>query len=70
VFAFLREDDDELVLCVNNLSRFPQYTELDLARFAGRVPVELLGGVAFPTVGASPYLLTLGPHTFYWLRLT
>ena len=35
-------------LCVNNLSRFPQPVELDLRRFEGMVPVELLGGVPFP----------------------
>ena len=33
-------------------------------------PVELLGGVPFPTIGELPYLLTLGGHSFYWFRLT
>jgi maltose alpha-D-glucosyltransferase/alpha-amylase len=32
-------------------------------------PVELLGGVHFPTIGELPYLLTLGAHGFYWFRL-
>jgi maltose alpha-D-glucosyltransferase/alpha-amylase len=70
VFAFLREYAGDVVLCVNTLSRFAQYTELDLARFAGAVPIELLGGVEFPAIGHAPYLLTLGPHNFFWLRLT
>ena len=39
---------DDVVLCVNNLSRFPQPVELDLRRWEGRIPVELLGGVPFP----------------------
>jgi maltose alpha-D-glucosyltransferase/alpha-amylase len=57
------------VLCVNNLSRFPQPVELDLRRWEGIVPIELLGGVRFPQIGELPYLLTLGGYGFYWIRL-
>jgi len=59
----------DTVLCVNNLSRFPQPVELDLRRWEGVIPVELLGGVRFPQVGELPYLLTLGGYGFYWIRL-
>ena len=69
VFVFVRRYRDEVVLCVNNLSRFAQYVELNLAEFRGCVPVELWGGVAFPPIGDLPYLLTLGPHNFYWFRI-
>jgi maltose alpha-D-glucosyltransferase/alpha-amylase len=69
VLAFVREFGDDRVLCVNNLSRFPQPVELDLRRFEGVVPVEMLGGVSFPSVGALPYLLTLPGHGFYWFTL-
>jgi maltose alpha-D-glucosyltransferase/alpha-amylase len=69
IFAFLRSFDDIVVLCVNNLSRFAQPVELDLRRFSGRVPVELMGRVRFPPIGELPYLLTLGPHGFYWFSL-
>jgi maltose alpha-D-glucosyltransferase/alpha-amylase len=54
---------------VNNLSRFPQPVELDLRKFEGLVPIELLGGVTFPPIGELPYLLTLGGYGFYWFRL-
>ena len=47
------------ILCVNNLSRFPQPVELDLRRFMGVTPVECMGGVTFPPIGELPYLLTL-----------
>ena len=59
-----------MILCVNNLSRFPQPVELDLRQWEGMVPIELLGGVPFPAVGELPYLLTLGGYGFLWLRLT
>jgi maltose alpha-D-glucosyltransferase/alpha-amylase len=60
----------DVVVCVNNLSRFPQPVELDLSRFTGYVPVELTGRVHFPPVGELPYLLTLPGHGFYWFQLT
>ncbi|MDT8915297.1 maltose alpha-D-glucosyltransferase [Amycolatopsis sp. PS_44_ISF1] len=60
---------EDVVLCVNNLSRFPQPVELDLAAHRGGVPVELTGGVRFPEIGELPYLLTLPGHGFYWFEL-
>jgi maltose alpha-D-glucosyltransferase/alpha-amylase len=70
VLAFVRKFGDDVVLCVNNLSRFPQPVELDLRRWEGCHPVELLGTVHFPQVGELPNLLTLAGHGFYWFRLT
>ena len=43
--------------------------ELDLRRWEGVVPIELLGGVHFPQIGELSYLLTLGGYGFYWIRL-
>ena len=70
VLAYLREHEATSILCVANLSRFAQYVEVDLSRFMGRVPVELIGRVHFPPIGELPYLLTLGPHDFLWFELT
>jgi maltose alpha-D-glucosyltransferase/alpha-amylase len=76
VLAYLRHlpasdgQPDDLVICVNNLSRFPQPVELNLSEHAGRVPVELTGGVRFPPIGELPYLLTLPGHGFYWFQIT
>jgi maltose alpha-D-glucosyltransferase / alpha-amylase len=69
VLVFLRRYKDELILCVNNLSRFAQYVELDLRQFHGMVPLELWSKNPFPPLGELPYLLTLGPHNFLWFRL-
>ena len=70
VLSFVRCFGDDNVLCVNNLSRFPQPVELDLRRWEGCSPVELLGTVHFPEIGELPYLLTLAGHGFYWFRLS
>jgi maltose alpha-D-glucosyltransferase/alpha-amylase len=73
VLAYLRNhtDDhgDDLVVCVNNMSRFPQPVELDLSEYEDGVPVELTGGVRFPPIGELPYLLTLPGHGFYWFQI-
>mgnify|MGYP001055566875 FL=1 len=61
---------DDVVLCVNNMSRFPQPVELDLSTWQGCRPHELTGGVPFPRIGELPYLLTLPGHGFYWFSIT
>ncbi|MFZ0788862.1 MAG: maltose alpha-D-glucosyltransferase, partial [Chromatiaceae bacterium] len=72
ILAYVRGggEGEEAVLCVANLARGAQPVELDLARFRGRVPVELLGQTAFPPIGELPYLLTLPGHAFYWFLLS
>jgi len=69
VLAYVRELGEEVILCVANLGRTAQPVELDLKRFKGRVPVELMGRTVFPPVGELPYLLTLPGCGFYWFRL-
>ncbi len=69
VLAFLRTDGDAHLLVLANLSRFAQVAELDLAPFAGRVPVEALGNMRFPAVGKDPYVLPMSAHGYFWLRL-
>jgi maltose alpha-D-glucosyltransferase/alpha-amylase len=70
ILAYLREYEDEHILCVANLSRAPQAVELDLASFNGRVPVEMMGATPFPAIGTLTYLLTLPPYGFYWFVLS
>src|SRR5436305_14128472 len=72
VQAYLRtytDDGRDVVICVNNMSRFPQPVELDLSEHQRCVPVELTGGVRFPPIGELPYLLTLPGHGFYWFQI-
>jgi len=69
ILAYVREHEGETILCVANLARTAQPVELDLSRYRGRVPVELLGQTPFPPVGDLPYLLTLARYGFYWFRL-
>jgi maltose alpha-D-glucosyltransferase / alpha-amylase len=70
VVAYLRRHQEQIVLVVNNLSRYPQAVELDLGAFEGMIPVEMAGKSPFPMIGDRPYAVTLGPYGFYWLDLT
>jgi maltose alpha-D-glucosyltransferase/alpha-amylase len=72
--VFLRRQErddsaDDIVLCVNNLSKVAQPVEIDLSMLAGKQPVELFGRVEFPPVGELPYFVTLPPYGFYWFSL-
>jgi maltose alpha-D-glucosyltransferase/alpha-amylase len=74
VLAYLRratreDGTEDMVLCVNNLSRFAQPVELMLEHLAGKTPVELLGRVHFPRIGELPYFVTVAPYGFYWFAL-
>ena len=69
VLCYLRRYEQEVLLCVHNLSRFAQAVELDLTEFNGWTPVELWSEKPFPKIGELTYLMTMGPHGFYWFRL-
>ncbi|MDQ3555413.1 MAG: maltose alpha-D-glucosyltransferase, partial [Gemmatimonadota bacterium] len=69
VLVYLREHDEDTILVVNNLSGSAQAVRLDLGRFAGRTPIELLGGTEFLPVDETPYALTLSPYGFFWFGL-
>jgi maltose alpha-D-glucosyltransferase/alpha-amylase len=69
ILAFVREHENEAILCVANLARTPQAVELDLTRFEKRVPVELFGQESFPPVGKLPYFITLAGHGCMAFRL-
>ena len=69
ILAYVRSYEGETLLIVANLSAAPQPVELDLGRFVGATPTEMLGDTVFPTIRKAPYFLSLGPHGFYWCRL-
>ncbi len=69
VLVYVREHDGDVLLCVANLSRSAQAAEIDLSKWRGRVPRELLGQTNFPPIGDKPYIITLAPYGFFWFQL-
>jgi maltose alpha-D-glucosyltransferase/alpha-amylase len=69
VLAYIRQYEDDTILVVNNLSGAAQAVQLDLARFSGCVPVEMLGHTEFLPIDETPYALTLSPYGFFWFAI-
>lgn len=67
--SYLREYEGKRILVVANLSKHPQSCNLDLSKHAGVTPRDLFGGGDFHAVKSEPYVVTLGPHDFYWVTL-
>jgi maltose alpha-D-glucosyltransferase/alpha-amylase len=66
----VRQYQNEVLLCVANLSRSAQAAEIDLSPWRGRIPFELLGRTNFPPIREQPYLVTLAPYGFFWFQLS
>jgi len=69
ILAFTRRHEQEVILVVANLSRFPQPAQLDLSEFKQMTPIELFGRTEFPPITEAPYSLTLSPHAAFWFSL-
>ena len=69
VLGFVRENDEACILCISNLSQFPQAAELNLERFEDVTPVDCVGGSCFPAICGWPYNISLQGYGFYWLSL-
>lgn len=69
IIAYTRTYEDEDILVLGNLSRFPQAAELDLEAYDGSIPVEVFSHNKFPRITDHPYLFTMAPHGYYWFQL-
>ena len=69
VLVYVREYQNEALLCIANLSRSAQSAEIDLSPWRGRVPLEMLGRQKFPVIGDRLYHVTLAPYGFFWFQL-
>ena len=65
VFAYVRQYQNDVLLCVANMSRSAQAAEIDLSPWRGRIPSKCSGRTSFPPIGESPYVVTLAPYGFY-----
>jgi trehalose synthase len=68
IMAYLRQHENERILCVANFSRYPQATDLDLAAHIGGRLIEAIGGSRFAPI-TGDYPLTMAGHGFFWFRI-
>jgi maltose alpha-D-glucosyltransferase/alpha-amylase len=69
VLTYLRYTEDECILAVANLSRYCQAVHIQMPNHVGWRVREIFSDSRFPDIGEAPYILTPGPHTFYWFLL-
>ncbi|MGH9639034.1 MAG: maltose alpha-D-glucosyltransferase, partial [Bryobacteraceae bacterium] len=69
VLAYFRRYQEETILVIANLSRYPQAVQLDLHNFEGHTPVEMFGRTDFPEIGEGYYPLTMSSNSFFWFTL-
>jgi maltose alpha-D-glucosyltransferase/alpha-amylase len=70
ILAYTRTLDETTVLFVANLSRSAQPVHIDLKKFKGTTPVEMLGRTPFPTIGEEQYQISLAGYGFYLFELS
>lgn len=70
ILSFIRRYEDDTILCIYNLSRRPQYCELDLSKYKGLHLFELNGEVQFPEITEDRNVFTLTGHRFFWFHIS
>ena len=72
ILASLCQTDHAAILAIHNLSDQSQSAVLDLSEFAGRIPQDLLERrrEPLPEISTVPYMMSLGPFDYYWLKLS
>jgi len=71
VLAFERVQGSTRVLCLNNLTAWPQSVEVDLPGLDGRTPAVLSGTIPeAPQVVGDSYRIELPPYGYAWLLFT
>ena len=69
VLAYTREHEGQTLLVVANFAANAQSARLQLGHLNHKTPVTLTGGAAFPPITEDPYLMTIGRHDWFWLKL-
>ena len=71
VLAYLRRDERQTVLCVNNLSTTSRSATIQLPGMGGWHLYDTASGNRFPDIREDETIdITLGRHGFYWLEAT
>ncbi|EQB68804.1 MAG: hypothetical protein AMDU5_GPLC00007G0120 [Thermoplasmatales archaeon Gpl] len=69
ILAFIRAYENQVILCVYNLSRKPSYVTMDLRKYSGWHVREMISLTRFPDIGELPYFFTLQRNSFFWMSL-
>lgn len=71
VLAFTRVNDDQVVLCINNMANTARSATIEVPDYAQWTAKDVFGGAWFPSVDeAGTYTVTLGARDFFWIELS
>jgi len=69
ILAYIRNYENEKILCIVNLAKTPEFVELDLSEYAGNDLVELFHQTVFPEITEQKYFFTMQGHSFFWFEI-
>jgi maltose alpha-D-glucosyltransferase / alpha-amylase len=69
ILAFIREYNEDILVCINNFSGADQIANLNLQSYAGMFLYDILEDSSLPTSTGFRYNATLSPYGFVWLQL-
>ncbi len=70
ILVYVRQWEDDAMLCVVNLSSRVESVSLDLSNLAGSTLTEAFGGTVFPPVTEALYPLVIAPLGYYWFEVS
>jgi len=69
VLAFIREYEEENILVLVNLSKYPVFVNLNLSQYSGGKLKDIFGNQEFCSIKDRPVGLTIGGYGYYWLKI-
>jgi len=69
LLVIIREHQEEIVLCILNLTYRQQALSLDLSAFTGYQVNDLLSSLPYEPITDRPYAFEVKPYAFHWFEL-
>lgn len=69
ILAYIREYQDEQILCIVNLAKTAEFFELSLSEFEGKELIEIFGKNVFPKTHHHKYVFIMQPYSFFWFEI-
>lgn len=69
ILVYIREYEDEKILCVVNLAKTAEFFELNLEEFHSCKLIEIFGHSEFPQLENEKYVFMMQPHSFFWFEM-
>lgn len=69
ILCYVREEEEEKILCIVNLAKTAEFFELDLDEFSSCKLIEIFGRNEFPKLNGNKYSFMMQPYSFFWFEM-